>query len=231
MSNVVINDLSKLTDRDDCIRFVDKKVSISIPVETGDRIKVKLQNVELAPATFGYIFDGNVDGRGRVAINGDSGAWLLSGMSADEPSFTGDGEYWFTASSSFTIETIGSRYTIASFLIGDMCTFEVQNKHLYIQNGDFGNLTLVDHIGSADGTLDNLEMWWKEGIDEVFPDQNVYKATWIPPLAPQTVYDTVGNLPPTGDASWDGEPVTVILVTTGGNYINNTLRLELSLKI
>jgi len=60
----------------------------------------------------------------------------------------------------------------------------------YIQNGDFGSTTLIDHSGNGnDGTI-NGATWWKQGIDEVFATPALYKSTWGVMVDDQTVIYT-----------------------------------------
>jgi len=52
----------------------------------------------------------------------------------------------------------------------------------YIQNGDFGSATLIDHSGNGnDGTI-NGATWNKQGVDSTYPDPATYKASWVSPM-------------------------------------------------
>jgi hypothetical protein len=107
----------------------------------------------------------------------------------------------------------------------------------WINSGDFGKTDLPSSPTGLTAIFDGSPEWVRVGDDgteaEVYPDQAAYKATWgVSPIDPQIVYDTTGLLPPTGDASWDGEDVTVIDVTAIGQAgIKNKLRLSLDLKL
>jgi len=92
----------------------------------------------------------------------------------------------------------------------------VINSCDYHISSSFGDTSLTSS-GCNSGTISGAT-WNKvingQPVDEVFASQAVYKGTWgASPIPPQIVYDTVGTLPPTGDASWDGEDVTVVDVS------------------
>jgi len=52
----------------------------------------------------------------------------------------------------------------------------------YIQNGDFGSATLIDHSGNGNNGTINGATWWKEGVDQQFDTPQLYKSQWVIPM-------------------------------------------------
>jgi len=67
----------------------------------------------------------------------------------------------------------------------DHCNMDIRdisiNSSCYIQNGDFGSATLIDHCGTNDGTINGAQ-WWKVGVDEVYATPALYKTALVSPL-------------------------------------------------
>lgn len=74
----------------------------------------------------------------------------------------------------------------------------------YIQNGDFGNTTLIDQSGSGnDGTIIGAT-WWRQGVDEVYSDPTLYRSTLPIPLNDDQYVTYTDGTPfyPAGDDFW-----------------------------
>ncbi len=75
----------------------------------------------------------------------------------------------------------------------------------YIQNGDFGSPTLIDHSGNGNNGTINGATWWKQGIDEVYANPTLFKASRpIPMEESQKVIYTDGTpFYPVDDVFWN----------------------------
>ncbi len=177
-NEVVLGDLA-LDSRDDCLRFDGGYTPISIPVVVGDRIKVIVGGAETL-SDFQYICDGNIGGRCLIALH--NMAWSNSYGTTADRAYDGDGEYWFTVNTNSTIQSLGARYTGIDNWTGFFCCFELVGKVRYIENGDFGSATLVDHSGNGNTVPIGSATWWKQDVDENYATSQLYKSTLVSPL-------------------------------------------------
>ena len=102
------------------------------------------------------------------------------------------------------IMTIGSRNGTVNFFTGIYHKVKY-NEYNYIQNGDFGSTTLVDHSGNGnDGTINGAQ-WWKKDVDENYLTPQAYKSSWIIPMeqSQNVIYTDAEPYYPTDDVFWN----------------------------
>jgi hypothetical protein len=199
----------------------------------------------------GYLFDNRGNGGTEYVIISSTGKWLIGGgitAVVDGVPIVNNvtpvdfGEYMTVVMSGSSIPAgiIGSRYTIANFLLGEICSVVGVSSgstiYNYIQNGDFGDATLIDHSGSNDGTI-NGATWWKKYVDQFFDDWVVYNSQ-LPetPVEFQDVTRVDIYSPYTNDPLWGNYDENWLVVTDQARgavaygYRNN-LKLNLALEL
>ncbi len=229
MNSVCIGDMSLLTGYGDCLGF-DGNGYVGLPTtqyNSGDTISTEISIGE--NAHYNFILDTRDSGGDAFLLrNVDEGGWHVVGLRAfvnDVEVFTGDPvsfDVWSNLRIEFintqVVTTMFARASLSIKFLGQACNLQTKNG-LYIQNGDFGDTVLVDHSGHGnDGTI-NGGQWWKQDIDQNFPDQLSYTSTWpIPMEESQFVIASGVDLPVRSDASWDdynSDPTYSFTVDTG----------------
>ncbi len=134
---------------------------------------------------------------------------------------------------------IGARNTsgtLGLFFSGKIHSVVIQGFASYVQNGDFGSSTLIDHSGNGnDGTIVGAQ-WWKKDVDQAFADPLTYRSQ-LPatPVEVQHVTYTDKTQPyyPTGDAFWGlYTPTWLTVASLGGNvYLLRQSGLNYSLSM
>ena len=209
MNNVVIGDLGKLRG-EDCLKFdgVDDYIKIDndISLEVGDIVTIELHDYVPSPNAYLTDYDG-LGTRGYLFI---STTQTVSNFTPTQIISVGDGVYTFVVHTAVDINTMGARFSLSEFIKAKLRCFKVESstgvvKLLYIQNGDFGSATLVDHSGNGnDGTIVGAQ-WWKKDVDENFLTKTAYKSSWAIPMeeTQKVVVTTPSEYEPTESTYWN----------------------------
>jgi hypothetical protein len=147
--------------------------------------------------------DYNSSGEG-IAIRVNGSAYTITGGTAPVGNSS--------ASSTFYV---GTRDNLSLILQGVLTGFEITGFGSYIQNGDFGSPTLIDHSGNGnDGTINGAK-WWKRNVDEVYSTPDLYLSTL--PVTPEefqyVTYTDAEPYYPTNDPYWGNYNETWLVVS------------------
>ncbi len=240
MANEVV--IGNLADdkRDDCLRFDSPldRVGVSIDVEQGDV-------VEFGIAYWGgdtgweYVFEGLLPNRVLCAKRA-GGGWTDGYGATTTPPFNGVGDYVSVIERDSTITALFNNTGGNEAMEGVFSYLRVKRGSVviaeYIQNGDFGSETLIDHSGNGNDGIINGAQWWKKDVDQAFSDPLTYRSQ-LPatPVEVQHVTYTDG-VPyyPTGDPFWGlyDENWLTVAELGGHTYLfRNNLSLNLALEL
>jgi len=201
MNNVVIGDLAKY-DGNDALKFdYDYLIFPTTEYTSGESISADI-NIDSAES-YNFILDTR-DSAGSVYVLTNLGDWQIVGCRLfvnDEEVFSTDtviSDQWCNLRIEFintqTVTTFLSRTTSDSKFLGQARNIITKNAE-YIQNGDFGDATLIDHSGNGnDGTIVGAE-WWKEGVDEAFATPQLYKSSFDVPMEDNQFVTYTDGLP------------------------------------
>ncbi len=194
-NSVVIGDLS-LAHGDDCLKF--SQGYLVIPQEnylTSESFTFTGMMIDDPSNT--YLLDTRDNGGNAIVfINGVSNLWQIYNceLYIDSVLVNHDAPVIFETLSNFEVVFLSpqivtkilARQGDSSKFTGTVCNLVTKNG-TYIQNGDYGDATLIDHSGNGnDGTI-NGATWWKKGVDQVFATPDLYKATLVSPLPEKQV--------------------------------------------
>lgn len=136
----------------------------------------------------------------EILVSGSSYTVNLNGVIATQNNYNGN---FVSGTAGLAIgDAIDS--TPSPHYEGQICCVEIEGFGTYIQNGDFGDATLIDHSGNGNDCIIVGPQWWKLKVDQHFQTAQLFKSQL--PLVPvefQNVVDIKVGIPPTGDAFWE----------------------------
>ncbi len=248
MNTVCIGDLGLLTGYDDCLKFdgVDGRLVATYAIDNDHEIELDL-TYEGYTGSSGYIIRGSSDFSSGVYlyVSGDALIYKMFTSSgntgiAHTTSLVIGQRYLIKASTtglnmSLTVNGVeetktASAITYSSSLLdimgrsgnivntkGKLHNYSIKvggvEKDVF-PSGSWGNTTLPSGTVLIGGA-----QWWKQGIDQNFPDQLSYTSTWpIPMEESQFVIASGVDLPVRSDVSWadyNTDPTYSFTVDTG----------------
>lgn len=120
---------------------------------------------------------------------------------------------------------LGSQDGVLNNFKGEICCCKITTSTTsvdYIQNGDFGDVTLIDHSGNGnDGTIIGAT-WWMQDINQQFDDPLTYRSQLpVTPVEVQVVtYTDATPYYPTNDPFWGAYDENWLVVSdqSGGGF-------------
>ncbi len=213
-NEVVLGDLA-LDSRDDCLKFDGVNDYIAFPSTVVDFVRCKI--IAESNIADSMILDNRLDGGTAFVVYNTSGVIYLSNcamMINDVNVVNGTTvipygvELDIKIALSQSVINLFTRQSKDRSFKGLVWNLELQgtsDTYSYIQSGDFGSSTLIDHSGNGNNGTIHGAQWWKKGVDENYATPQLFKSTLVSPLTEDqnVIYTDATPYYPSDDVFWN----------------------------